>query len=249
MKLIVGLGNPGRRYTGTRHNIGFEILGELARRLGETRPRAKFEGELIEGRLGDNRIALLCPLTFMNLSGRSVKAATTFYDIPVENVLIVCDDFNLDLGRLRLRKGGSSGGQNGLADIIEKLNTRDVNRLRVGIGKPPARWNPADFVLSKFNSDEKEMVQEMKSKAADAAWCWVENGIETAMNRFNSSPEKTEQKNKKKQSDSDSQPEGSSGTKIENVDDQTISKKIVESKTHDQLNGHQINGDKESEIG
>lgn len=194
MKLIVGLGNPGRRYVSTRHNIGFEILGAISRKLGGDKPKAKFEGEIIETRWRDSRICLLCPLTYMNLSGRSVKAAADFYQIAAQDILIICDDFNLDLGRLRFRKGGSSGGQNGLGDIIEKFGTREIPRLRVGVGKPPARWNPADFVLSKFAQNESVEVEIVTQEAADAALGWFEFGIDKAMNRYNIDPKKLDQK-------------------------------------------------------
>jgi len=181
----------------------------LAKRLGMSphglsRPRAKFEGEIIEAREGELKIALLCPLTYMNLSGRSVKAAVSFYQIPIEQLLIVCDDFNLDLGRIRIRPGGSSGGQNGLSDVIEKLGTDQVPRLRFGIGKPPPRWDVKNFVLSKFDADDREIADVAIERAVEAVHCWIKNDIQIAMNRFNSSPQKANKTDDNSKDDSDS---------------------------------------------
>ncbi len=168
MKLVVGLGNPGQKYVGTRHNVGFEVIAELARRYNVGRPKAKFDGELAEVMINNEKTILLSPLTFMNLSGRCVQPVVDFYKLDLEDVLIICDDFNLPLSRLRFRPKGSDGGQNGLKDIFQRLGTRDVPRLRIGIGKPPPRWDVADYVLGKFEKADLDQVQTGVKRAADA---------------------------------------------------------------------------------
>lgn len=183
MKLIVGLGNIGRKYEGTRHNIGFEVLAELAR--GAAAPKDKFSGELVEMSIGDTPVLLLAPHTYMNASGRSVRAAVDFYKLPVEDLIVVCDDFHIPWGTLRLRAQGSSGGQKGLANVIQLMGTEQVARLRVGVGPVPDRWDPADFVLGKFSSTEKKAMPEVVQRAAQAARTWVTEGIEASMNQFN----------------------------------------------------------------
>ena len=185
MKLVVGLGNPGRKYEGTRHNVGFDVLAELARRHGQGSPRSAFQGEVVEANLNGERALLLCPHTYMNRSGSSVVAARDFYKLAHEDLLIVCDDFHLPLGQLRVRAQGSAGGQKGLADIIRCLGTDDVPRLRFGIGEPPPRWNAADFVLSRFTGDESTDVQLSVARAADAVQTWARDGIQACMNQVN----------------------------------------------------------------
>ena len=188
LKLIVGLGNPGRKYEGTRHNVGYEIVAEVARREGDPQPKSNFEGELVEVRLNGARCLLLAPATYMNRSGRSVAKARDFYKLPPENILVVCDDFNLPLAKLRIRPAGSAGGQKGLADILRALGTEAVPRLRIGVGPVPDRWDPIDFVLSKFKKDEKPEIQEAVCRAADAVRVWAVEGIEVCMNQFNTTP-------------------------------------------------------------
>ena len=185
MKLIVGLGNPGRKYAGTRHNIGFEVLAELARKHGQGSPRAKFQGEVMEAVLGGEKALLLTPLTYMNLSGASVQPARDFYKLTNEDILVVCDDFNLPLGKLRVRRKGSAGGQKGLADILQRLGTDEVARLRVGIGEPGEHRAAVDHVLSRFTPQEAEIVKETIARAAEAVAVWAAEGPEACMNRFN----------------------------------------------------------------
>ena len=185
MKLIVGLGNPGGKYEETRHNIGFDVLEHLAQRHGADVGRKKFEGELQECLIGSERTLLLRPHTFMNLSGRSVRQAVDFYKIETEDVLLVCDDFHLDLGVLRLRARGSDGGQKGLADTIQQLGTNQLARLRVGIGPVPDRWNAADFVLGKFAKTEQKLLESELIRICDAVDAWVCQGMTAAMNGFN----------------------------------------------------------------
>ena len=185
MKLVVGLGNPGKKYEGTRHNVGFEVLERLTSECAAGPPRQKFDGDLWECSLGEVKSLLLAPRTFMNLSGGSVRKAIDFYQIATEDVLVVCDDFNLPLGQLRIRSSGTDGGQKGLADIIRNLGTTEVPRLRVGIGPVPDRWDPADFVLGKFTTDERKVIEVEAARAADAVSVWASEGVQTAANRYN----------------------------------------------------------------
>jgi peptidyl-tRNA hydrolase, PTH1 family len=185
MKLIVGLGNLGRKYDGTRHNVGFEVLHRLAERFGDGSAKDKFDGRLMEGRMGDERVLLLWPHTFMNRSGESVGPAIEFYKLEPADLLVVCDDFNLPLGKLRFRREGSAGGQNGLADVIRRLGTEGFSRLRLGVGPVPENWDAADFVLGKFAKAEKDTIDETIARAADGAECWVTQGIAASMNQYN----------------------------------------------------------------
>jgi PTH1 family peptidyl-tRNA hydrolase len=187
MKMIVGLGNPGRKYLDTRHNIGFVVLDWLEKQFappGGAR-RTKFEAEQLEVNVNGQRVLLIWPQTFMNLSGAAVQPARDFFKIADEDILIVCDDFSLPLGKLRFRAKGSSGGQKGLADVMKRLGTQTVSRLRIGIGAPHEHVDPADFVLSRFRSDEKDAVDKLVQRASEAAAEWVRSGVEACMNRWN----------------------------------------------------------------
>jgi peptidyl-tRNA hydrolase, PTH1 family len=185
MKLVVGLGNPGRRYEGTRHNMGYAVVAQLARKFGTSRAKTKFQGEVVEADLQGQKALLLAPSTYMNLSGASVLAARDFYRIPNDDLLVICDDLNLPLGKLRVRAGGSSGGQKGLEDIIRRLGTEEFSRLRIGIGSPPEGWEWADFVLAKFSKQELEVMEQAVSRAAEAALLWASQGTEACMNQYN----------------------------------------------------------------
>jgi PTH1 family peptidyl-tRNA hydrolase len=186
MKLVVGLGNPGRQYTGTRHNVGYEVLAELARRwAAEDRPRVQFSGETVNATISGVKVLLLSPTTYMNRSGTSVRAAVDFYKLNLHDILIICDDMNLPLGKLRFRSRGSSGGHKGLADIIRALGTEEIPRLRIGIGKPPGGQDSVRFVLSHFGKEEVPVIQKACRKAADAIEIWVTQGIEACMSQFN----------------------------------------------------------------
>ncbi len=187
MKLVVGLGNPGGKYDRTRHNIGFEVIAQLARRHLAEASRKKFDGELQECSIHGNRTLLLRPHTFMNLSGRSVRQAIDFYKIETEDLLLVCDDFHLEFGTLRLRARGTDGGQKGLADTIQQLGTNEFARLRVGIGPVPDRWNAADFVLGKFYTEEIKALPAELTRICEAIETWVSEGSTAAMNKFNGS--------------------------------------------------------------
>ena len=185
MKLIVGLGNPGRKYDETRHNIGFDVLRDLAMKYGDGSIRTRFQAETTDAIIDGQKVLLICPQTYMNKSGASVLAARDFYKIDRESILIVCDDFSLPVAKLRIRAKGSSGGQKGLQDILNRLGTQEVPRLRVGIGPPPPQWEVADYVLSKFKPDERETVQAAIKQASQAATTWVREGVQESMNQFN----------------------------------------------------------------
>ena len=184
MKLVVGLGNPGKRYEQTRHNIGFMAAEKVAAVTSASPSKTRFQGELAEASVG-GKLLILWPQTFMNSSGRSVREACNFYKISPENVLVVCDDLNLVSGRLRFRASGSAGGQNGLADVIRQLGTDQIPRLRIGIGRPPAGWDPADYVLGKFAKDEQVIMEDATELAAKAILDWCERGNDYVMNRYN----------------------------------------------------------------
>jgi PTH1 family peptidyl-tRNA hydrolase len=182
--LVVGLGNPGREYANTRHNVGWMVVDELARRTGAGF-RGKFSGQLAETRFGDARIALLKPETYMNLSGSSVQAAARFFKVDPEHVLIVHDEGDFDLGRLQARQGGGLAGHNGLRSIAQSLGTQEFLRLRIGVGRPE-RGDPrplADYVLSNFEPhDDAELIV---SRAADAVESIVHDGLEPTQRSFN----------------------------------------------------------------
>ena len=184
MKLVVGLGNPGRKYEQTRHNVGFVAVEKVAALAGATPSKTRFQGELAEASVG-GKLLMLWPQTYMNASGRSVREACDFYKIPAENVVVVCDDMNLASGRLRFRGSGSAGGQNGLADVIRLLGTDQVARLRIGIGRPPAEWNPADYVLGKFSKGEQAEMEFATEQAAKAVMDWSLHGPDYVMNHYN----------------------------------------------------------------
>ncbi|MCH1494264.1 MAG: aminoacyl-tRNA hydrolase [Rubripirellula sp.] len=184
MKLVVGLGNPGRKYEQTRHNVGFVAVEKVAALAGATPSKTRFQGEFAEASVG-GKLLMLWPQTYMNASGRSVREACDFYKISAENVVVVCDDMNLASGRLRFRGSGSAGGQNGLADVIRLLGTDQVARLRIGIGRPPTEWNPADYVLGKFSKGEQAEMEFATEQAAKAVMDWSLHGPDYVMNHYN----------------------------------------------------------------
>jgi PTH1 family peptidyl-tRNA hydrolase len=188
MKAVVGLGNPGPKYARSRHNVGFEVLAELARRQGTSPPKAKFEADIVDLIIGTEKVLLVAPQTFMNNSGRSVRKLADFYELPLDNLLVVCDDLNLPTGRLRFRPSGTAGGQKGLGDIIQRMGTQDIGRLRIGIGRPPGRIDATDYVLGRFSSLERELIAPAVCLAADGVETWCTAGMETAMNQFNAPP-------------------------------------------------------------
>lgn len=198
MKLIVGLGNPGRKYEGTRHNVGFEVIAELAKRYCVDRPKSKFNAEIVETIVKNEKTMLMRPLAFMNLSGNSVKEAFDFYKLSLDDILVICDDLNLPVGRLRLRPGGSAGGQNGLRNIIDRLGNQKVKRLRIGVDRPPPNWDPANYVLGRFTEEQQPAVSKAIKLAADAVETWISHGMDKAMSQFNPDPEKLKERAKRK---------------------------------------------------
>ena len=198
MRLIVGLGNPGREYAGTRHNVGFDALDVFAYRTGlvgspadfDRVARTKFDGLAVDGSVsvpagGSEKVLLLKPTTYMNLSGRSVQAAMAFYQLGPADVMIVLDDVALPCGKLRIRPGGSSGGHNGLKDIARALGTEQYPRLRVGVDPPPPRVPQRDWVLGRFSEDQRAGVNAALDRAVNALLAWIGQDIHAAMNKFN----------------------------------------------------------------
>jgi PTH1 family peptidyl-tRNA hydrolase len=183
VKLIVGLGNPGAKYDGTRHNVGFDVVDILAKRWGLSMTTEKFHAWFTQGECGGEKVVLLKPTTFMNRSGQAVLAAGRFYKLDARDLLVITDDHALPLGKLRIRMKGSAGGHNGLGHIIESLGSDGWCRLRIGIGEPFGV--PSVYVLSRFSPDEETVVGPARVRAADAAEAWITEGPEAAMNRFN----------------------------------------------------------------
>ncbi|HXW05892.1 MAG TPA: aminoacyl-tRNA hydrolase [Vicinamibacterales bacterium] len=183
MKLIVGLGNPGRSYAGTRHNVGFEVLQVLADRHGLSWESAPADAVMAKWRVAS--ALLVKPLTFMNRSGFAVQQVMQFYKVALPDLLVVVDEVQLELGRLRTRRSGSPGGHNGLRSLVEQLGTEEFARLRIGVGRGDGRRDLADHVLSTFEPDEREAARDAVARAADAVEVFVAEGIEPVMNRFN----------------------------------------------------------------
>ena len=193
MKLVVGLGNPGSQYSGTRHNVGFEAVDALAAKLGWIGQRAefdrlareKFNGLAMDGLAGSEKMLLLKPTTFMNVSGSAVQSAMAFYQLSPVDLLIVLDDLALPSGKIRLRAGGSSGGHNGLRDIERVLGTDQYPRLRIGIDAAPENIPGRDYVLGKISPQQRSLIDPAVIRATDAIVTWIEKGIESAMSLFN----------------------------------------------------------------
>lgn len=186
MKLVVGLGNPGRRYEGTRHNVGFMVVDALAEAPGYSSFQSRFSASVAEGREAEEKVLLVKPETFMNLSGQCVRQVVDFYQVELPDVLVVCDDFNLPLGRLRFRARGTHGGHNGLRDIQQHLGTTEYSRLRIGVGAPD-EGEAVDHVLGKFRPGERPIMEETLSTAVQGVALWLREGIETCMNAYNAS--------------------------------------------------------------
>ncbi len=210
MKIVAGLGNPGPRYAGTRHNVGFLVVDELARRSGVSTEKyeRRWEAQVGEVQRGDERVLLLKPQTYMNLSGRSVLAVRQFYKLSLSDLLIVCDDLNLPVGTIRLRARGSGGGQKGLENILLRLADIEIPRLRIGIGQVD-RSVTTEYVLSRFSPQERELMEEAVTTAATAVECWLSAGIDAAMNRFNPRSGDKPRRDRKRATDEASQGESS----------------------------------------
>jgi len=187
MKLIAGLGNPGLRYARTRHNAGFDTVDLIAQRLSWTFDQRRSRALLASGGVGTEKVLLAKPQTYMNESGVAVGELVRFYKlIPATDLLVICDDLDLPLAKLRMRARGAAGGQHGLESAIRHLATTDFARLKIGIGRPPSgRWENVDFLLSQPRGDERIALDTAIERAADAAMVWLSEGIDAAMNRFN----------------------------------------------------------------
>ncbi len=194
MKLIAGLGNPGRQYAGTRHNVGFEVLDEIARRHGLSFDSAPADALLAKWRTAaaDGGALLIKPLTFMNRSGLAVAELARYYRVETPDIFVVVDEAALELGRLRARARGSAGGHNGLKSVAEQLGTEDYSRLRIGVGRGDNRRDLADHVLSKFEADERAVVDETIKRAADAVETFIASGIGEVMNVYNRKDDRKE---------------------------------------------------------
>jgi peptidyl-tRNA hydrolase, PTH1 family len=186
--LIAGLGNPGLKYAGNRHNVGFRCVQRLAEAHGVSFDKTQKHARVGRGFIGADSVVLVLPQTFMNKSGVAVAALVQFYKVPLDHVLVVYDDLDLPLGSIRLRKAGGSGGHKGMQSIIQCLgDSRDFSRLRIGIGRPPGQMDPAAYVLRDFASDQTILLDETLSQAVDGIETWLTDGIEIAMTRHNQS--------------------------------------------------------------
>ena len=183
--LIVGLGNPVLAYRHNRHNVGFMVVDTLADKLEIPLKRVKFKAQIGNGKLGDIPIIIAKPLTFMNNSGEAVAPLVRYFKVPLERLLVIHDDMDLPLGTLRMRPSGGSAGHNGMLSIFDKLGTNAIPRLRVGIGRPPGRMDPADYVLQDFPRSEEELLSMVIAQACEAALAFITNGLEKAMNTYN----------------------------------------------------------------
>jgi PTH1 family peptidyl-tRNA hydrolase len=183
MKVIVGLGNPGPRYKDTRHNVGFQTLEELARRHPVQRQESRFDAIIAHLQIKQEKVFLLKPLTYMNLSGKAVRALIAYYKIDLKDIIVIYDDLDLPVGNLRIRSAGGTGGHRGMTSLVENLGTREFARIRIGIGRPP--HEAIDWVLGRFSPEEKPLISNAVARAADAVETWIANGIEKAMNEYN----------------------------------------------------------------
>lgn len=183
--LIIGLGNPGREYKDTRHNIGFMLVDRLAVRLNAQKIKLQAKAIVTDTLYQERKLILAKPQTYMNLSGQSVQGLLRFYKIPIENLIVAHDDLDIPFGTLRIRPGGGPGGQRGMASTIEQLGTKDFPRLRLGIGRPPGRMDPKDYVLQEFSREDQKLLPEILDRAADAALTFVVEGLNKAMNKYN----------------------------------------------------------------
>ncbi len=183
--LLIGLGNPGREYRDNRHNFGFMLVDWVAARLAARGMKLQSKAIVTDANYEGRKIVLAKPQTYMNLSGQSIQGLANFYKIPLEKLLVAHDDLDIPFGSIRIRPGGGPGGQKGVASTIERLGTKDFARLRLGIGRPPGRMDPADYVLQNFSRDELKEVTGILDRAADAALSFVTDGLDKAMNRFN----------------------------------------------------------------
>lgn len=186
MKLIVGLGNPGMQYAATRHNIGFEAIDTIAELRGISVNKSKFKALIGEGKIGTERVVLMKPQTYMNLSGEAVSACANWYKIPLEDIIIIYDDVSLEVGQMRIRASGSAGGHNGIKSLIAHLGTEKFPRIKVGVGEKPPGWDLADHVLGKFSEEEMKVLCPRLKDIDQAVETIVKKDLNTAMNSYNS---------------------------------------------------------------
>lgn len=183
--LIVGLGNPGREYRNTRHNIGFLAIDALAKSLNVTLGKVQSKALVGQGKIGSNKVILVKPQTYVNLSGQAVSGLLNFYKISAEHLIVIHDDIDLPFGTIRIRPGGGSAGQRGVKSIIEKVGTQEFARMRLGVGRPPGQMEAAAYVLQPFTKEDEEFLVNFLAKAAEAANEFVNNGLNAAMNKYN----------------------------------------------------------------
>lgn len=183
--LIVGLGNPGREYHSNRHNVGFQVIDHFAKRHGLEFTRQQSRALISTGSIAGRPVVLAKPMQYMNRSGGPVASLLRFYKVELENLLVIADDLDLPAGTIRLRPSGSSGGQNGMKDIIDRLGSQEFPRVRIGIGRPPRHMDPVSYVLQDFGKDEIPIIEETYDRAADAIETWLSDGITLAMSRHN----------------------------------------------------------------
>ncbi|WP_110926084.1 aminoacyl-tRNA hydrolase [Bacillus massiliglaciei] len=187
MKIIIGLGNPGKQYEKTRHNVGFEVIDELAQKWSISLDQAKHKGIYGTGVVNGEKVILLKPLTYMNLSGESIAAVMDFYKAEIEDVVVLYDDLDLPTGKIRLRQKGSAGGHNGIKSTIAHLGTSDFNRIRIGIGRPAGRIPITDYVLGRFTAEEWKEIAQAVQKSAAACEAWLDKPYLQVMNEYNQS--------------------------------------------------------------
>ena len=197
MFIIAGLGNPGAKYEGTRHNVGFSVIDALAKEYGISVDKKQFKGLTGRGIIGGQQVLLLKPLTYMNLSGESLRAAFDFYKTETDQVLVIFDDISLPTGHLRIRKKGSAGGHNGVKNIIAHLGTENFPRIKVGVGEPN-REELVNFVLGHFRGDDKELIKAAVDNTVKAVECFITDGPEACMNQYNTKKEKKKKEKKEK---------------------------------------------------
>lgn len=183
--IVIGLGNPGSRYENTRHNVGFDTIDRLAEKYGIKVSRLKHKALIGEGFIGDKKVVLVKPQTYMNLSGESVRDVVEWFKTPLDRVIIIYDDIDLAVGSIRVRPRGSSGTHNGMKSVIYQLQSDEFPRIRIGIGKPPEGWDLADYVLSRFGEEERKLIDESIQRAAEAAVSIMDSGVERTMSVFN----------------------------------------------------------------
>lgn len=183
--IVIGLGNPGTRYENTRHNVGFDTIDKLSKKHNIAVSKVKHKAVIGDGIIEGCRVILAKPQTFMNLSGESVREIIEWYKVPIKNIIIIYDDIDLPIGKLRVRPKGSSGTHNGMRSVIYQIQSDEFPRIRIGIDKPPQGWDLANFVLSKFSSEERKNVEEAIDNAVSAVETIIKLGVDSAMNRFN----------------------------------------------------------------